>query len=487
MKKLMILGLITILSIFPFSQVQAKTTSGSPSITLYRENGSVYQELRNGSGTSFSQDVTVVLFTIPGCGNTGRVMRDVCDLNKKGSSVKVILAYTDNVSATTVNSMRQSYPDADIIPYNGNNAVTASTLAGGGYTTPFVAVIPNKNNSSKTVTDVFAGAESGIRAGIRQYTGGKDVVDVNGISMTYAGDVINLKSATVTKKYTATVTPANATYKGITFTSDDPSVASVDGNGLVTAHKTGTTRIWATTYDGGYSSSAPLKVVSDYIYVSYLDMDTYYPIEMNAGTTKNLAFFVSPSNATDRSVVITSSNPAVATVTNSGLITAKSAGQTLITVTTNGTTSAGQPLSKSVTVKVSGTGGGTTTGGAGWKKTGGKWWYQNADGSYPKNAWKKIDGKWYRFDASGYMVTGWKKISKKWYYLGNDGAMRTGWQKISKKWYYFESSGAMVTGWKKLSGKWYYFESSGVMLAGMSKKIGGKTYRFNASGVCTNP
>lgn len=143
-----------------------------------------------------------------------------------------------------------------------------------------------------------------------------------------------------------------------------------------------------------------------------------------------------------------------------------------------------------------------------WKKTNGKWWYRNiTTGSYPRNKWQKIDGKWYHFDSDGYMQTGWKKIGGKYYYLGSDGVMRTGWKKIGGKWYYFNSDGIMQTGWKKISGKWYYlgsngvmrtkwqkisgkwyyFDKSGKMLANTSRKIGKKTYKFNKSGVCTNP
>lgn len=102
-----------------------------------------------------------------------------------------------------------------------------------------------------------------------------------------------------------------------------------------------------------------------------------------------------------------------------------------------------------------------------WKKSAGKWWYRYPDGSWPASTWKKIAGKWYYFDQNGYMKTGWLKSGGRWYYLSG--------------------SGAMQTGWLKDGGKWYYLESSGAMLANTSKKIGSKTYIFNADGVCTNP
>ena len=143
----------------------------------------------------------------------------------------------------------------------------------------------------------------------------------------------------------------------------------------------------------------------------------------------------------------------------------------------------------------------------GWKKDSKGWWYQRADGTYPKNQWEKINGKWYHFDANGYMqtgwlkldgkwyyfnpgddgsmVTGWKKLSGKWYYFntGNDGSMVTGWQTLNGKRYYFSSDGAMLTGWQKLSGKWYYFKpgDDGSMVTGW-QTLGGKKYYFNSDG-----
>ena len=58
-----------------------------------------------------------------------------------------------------------------------------------------------------------------------------------------------------------------------------------------------------------------------------------------------------------------------------------------------------------------------------WKKNSTGWWYQYADGSYPKNRWKKIDGEWYHFDQNGYMQTGWLKDGGYYYYLKANGTM----------------------------------------------------------------
>ena len=81
-----------------------------------------------------------------------------------------------------------------------------------------------------------------------------------------------------------------------------------------------------------------------------------------------------------------------------------------------------------------------------------------------------IDGAYYLFDSNGVMQT------NQWYQK-YDGASK----------YYLGNNGFAVKGWKKIDGKWYYFDSKGYCLTDTSKKIGKKTYKFNKSGVCTNP
>ena len=57
----------------------------------------------------------------------------------------------------------------------------------------------------------------------------------------------------------------------------------------------------------------------------------------------------------------------------------------------------------------------------------GRWWYQNADGSYPKGGWwqEPATGTWYFFDAQGYMQTGWIDWNGKSYYCSENGDMLT--------------------------------------------------------------
>lgn len=98
----------------------------------------------------------------------------------------------------------------------------------------------------------------------------------------------------------------------------------------------------------------------------------------------------------------------------------------------------------------------------GWKKNSTGWWYQYADGSYPKSKWVKIKDVWYYFDNRGYMYANkWlKHTDGSWYYLANNGAMvENGWKEINNKRYYFLKGGAMDTGWLKDNDKWYYLDA----------------------------
>ena len=138
---------------------------------------------------------------------------------------------------------------------------------------------------------------------------------------------------------------------------------------------------------------------------------------------------------------------------------------------------------------------------AGWKKNSTGWWYDNGDGTYPKNEWKYIDGKWYHFDERGYRQTGWKDIGSNWYFFNESGDMRTGWftrygktyyckpdgsmarqfVKVGSSTYYFDSEGALQTGWKQVGNKWYYMNSNGIVQTGW-KQLGKNWYYLNSDG-----
>ena len=62
------------------------------------------------------------------------------------------------------------------------------------------------------------------------------------------------------QQLTATIKPDNATNKNVTWSSSNPSVATVDANGLVTAVAVGTANITATTADGNKTDQCKITV-----------------------------------------------------------------------------------------------------------------------------------------------------------------------------------------------------------------------------------
>jgi len=131
----------------------------------------------------------------------------------------------------------------------------------------------------------------------------------------------------------ATVTPADAFDKSLTWTSSNPTVASVNVLGKVVGLSLGSSTITATTNDGGFSAQCALNVI-----VSTLTRVTSIVLEAPTATmevkqTRTLTSTISPSNASNQNVSWLSSNPLVATVSANGFITALTVGVTKITVT----------------------------------------------------------------------------------------------------------------------------------------------------------
>ncbi|MBR5728637.1 MAG: Ig-like domain-containing protein [Prevotella sp.] len=79
--------------------------------------------------------------------------------------------------------------------------------------------------------------------------------------------------------------------------------------------------------DGG----TQVTIIEEAIDVSEVKIDKP-EISLNVGETESLSVDVSPEKATDKSVIWTSDNEKVAEVNNKGLVTAKKAGSTIITV-----------------------------------------------------------------------------------------------------------------------------------------------------------
>ena len=72
------------------------------------------------------------------------------------------------------------------------------------------------------------------------------------------------------------------------------------------------------------------------------------------------------------------------------------------------------------------------------------WWYREADGTYPANAWRMVKEAWYFFGEDGYMKTGWIDWNHKRYYCDGNGAMVTGSYAVDGVTYNFGGDGALI-------------------------------------------
>ena len=126
----------------------------------------------------------------------------------------------------------------------------------------------------------------------------------------------------------ADVTPNAASDKSVKWTSSDNAVATVDESGNVRGIKTGTATITAKTNDGGFEASCTINVINAVNGITLSDRN----ITLYANKTKQLKASVTPADADNQSVVWESNDDDVATVSSTGLVTAKMPGTAIITV-----------------------------------------------------------------------------------------------------------------------------------------------------------
>ena len=138
---------------------------------------------------------------------------------------------------------------------------------------------------------------------------------------------LSLTAGTSSDKLTATITPANATEKNISWKSSDTNVATVSG-GVVKALKAGTTTITATV--GNVSDTCKVTVTGVNVTGLTLTPET---LELNEGDTQTLTAAVVPADASNKNIIWTSSNDKAVTVDN-GTVTAVKAGTAVITAET---------------------------------------------------------------------------------------------------------------------------------------------------------
>ena len=286
----------------------------------------------NGKVTGVAEGEATITVTTDDGGKTATCKVIVSDKEIKVTGVKL------NKSETS-------------ILVGGNETLTATVLPEDATNQK----VTWKSDKPEIATVDANGKVTGVKAGEATITvttedGGKTAtckVTVSDTEIKVTGVTLNKTALTLetgaSETLTATVAPAEATNKKVTWKSDKPEIASVDANGKVTGVKAGEATITVTTEDGG--KTATCKVTVNPNLVSEI---TLAALAIYVGESKAVTATVKPDDATNKELTWTSSDETVATVDATGKVTGKKIGTATITATAQD----GSGVSGSCTVTV---------------------------------------------------------------------------------------------------------------------------------------
>ena len=151
------------------------------------------------------------------------------------------------------------------------------------------------------------------------------------------GVTLNKNNTTIytgrTETLTATIQPADATNKAVTWTSDNTGVATVN-NGVVTGVSVGSATITAKTADGGFTATCTVTVEEAPIVHPTGVSISKTSINLQIGGSETLTATVTPADANNKNVTWSTSDATVAAVDKNGKVTGIEAGNATITATT---------------------------------------------------------------------------------------------------------------------------------------------------------
>lgn len=214
----------------------------------------------------------------------------------EGKSTTLKTAYTP--TNTAYKSVKWSSSNPAVASVNSKGKVTAKR--GVGVQSVTITAV------SRSVPSVSASYKLTVRPA------------VTSVAITAPSRIIDFSTGSGSVALSARTFPETAS-DNLKWSSSNTRVATVDANGLVTAHKRGSVRITAKATDG---SNKSMSVYLNVVYaVQRLEL-TYSPALTSGKSMKVYATFV-PENATNKKLTWSSSDTTVATVSSSGTVKAK--------------------------------------------------------------------------------------------------------------------------------------------------------------------
>ena len=146
-------------------------------------------------------------------------------------------------------------------------------------------------------------------------------------------DVLEIKlNDTDSGELKAVYAPEDATNVSVRYACDNEEIATVDESGKVTAHAPGECDITSTLLQDGVEITEKTTRVKAFYAVESITLDKTEGI-LNVGNTVTITATVAPEEATNPAVTWSSSDESVATVDETGKVTAVAVGNATITAT----------------------------------------------------------------------------------------------------------------------------------------------------------
>ena len=289
-------------------------TSSDPSVAAVSSTG-VVTAVRNG--------VAAIRATVDGVAGeaTARIAQQTARVVLSQSSVSVAVGDTVRLSATVLDAGGSAVQGASIT-YSSSNTIVAPVTASG--------LVTGASTGQATITAVSGGVTGQASVSVALTPVGSVIVSPSAATVA-AGQVTQL-SATVRDERGNVLSG-----RVVAWSSANPQVAVVDASGRVTGVAAGTVIISAAT--GGKSGQATITVPAP----APAPVATVSVLPSSAGVlvgaTAQLTATLRDSNGntlTGRAVTWTTSNPSIATVSSSGLVSGVAPGNVTITATSEG-------------------------------------------------------------------------------------------------------------------------------------------------------
>lgn len=222
--------------------------------------------------------------------------------------------YVGNTLQLTANIQPANATDKSVVWSSSNPAVATVSASG---------LVTAAGKGTATITATTVNGHSAVcKVTVAPANPEKITLGVTSLKL-YVGE---------SKTVTATLEPADVQNKTVTWTSSNPSVASVDAQGSVTAKAAGTATVTARTANN-LTAEVAVTVAPVYPTAITLNVTEKY---IHAYETFTLTAKITPSDVKDKTLTWKSSNESVAVVDAEGNVTGAKEGTAEITVSSPG-------------------------------------------------------------------------------------------------------------------------------------------------------